>query len=157
MAERLTDKFNKLFSILVTGIANFTKAGAGLPISTVNTIAVAPTSSTTLTITMATDAWIAGIYPTVLTTAGAQVQDAWVDRIDITGFRIWDMQGALGPIYGPSPTVLPKTGQQFSGYARPFPVRQGDVISVTFTSLNAAALRGTVFVDAYRADDLGPG
>jgi hypothetical protein len=159
MAERMTDAFNRLFSSLVNSIVNYTKAGCGLPITVINTTPIAATATTVLTITMPTDAWVSGIYPTCATAAGAQLQDVWVDRIDIAGFQIWDMQGALGPIYGEAVTssaMLPATPQARHGYARPFLVRQGDTISVSFSSLNAAVQRGTVFIDAYRADALRP-
>ena len=157
MAERLTEKFNRNFEVITESIANFTHVREGLPICVVNAVPVAATSSTTMTITMPTDCWIDGIYPTVFTTAGVAVQDAWVDRIDIAGFRIWEMQGSVGPIFaGLTQNSLPQTAQAFHGYARPFKVRQGDVITTTFTSLNAAVLRGTVFVDAYRVDPMHP-
>tara|TARA_R110002110_G_scaffold203316_1_gene414428 strand:+ start:206 stop:676 length:471 start_codon:yes stop_codon:yes gene_type:complete len=153
MAERMTDKFTKLFTMLTNAIVNFTKAGAGLPITVINTTPVQPLAASVLTITMPTDAWVCGIYPTVTTVLGAQVQDVWCDRIDIAGFNIWDMQGAVAPVFGVGQT-LPLWSQGFHGYARPFLVRQGDVITVTFTSLNAAATRGTVAIDSYRADHL---
>ena len=153
----MTDKFNRLFSTLVGAVSRYAKLGSGLPITVVNTVAVAATSSTQLTITMPTDAWVSGIYPTVLTTAGVAVQDAWCDSIDIAGFRIYDMQGALGPIFNPAAVnSIPQTAQTFHGYPHQFRVRQGDTITITFTSLNAAILRGTAYIDAYRVDHLEP-
>jgi hypothetical protein len=162
MAERMTDKFNRLFTSLTNALVNWTKAGAGLPITVINTVPVLPAATSTLTITMPVDSWVCGIYPTVLNVAAAaaEVSDAWCDRIDIAGFQIWTMQGALSPVYGAagsSTGTLPLTNQAIHGYARPFLVRQGDTITVSFTSQVAAGgatYRGTVFIDAYRADHL---
>lgn len=163
MAERMTDKFNRLFQALVNAVVNWTKAGAGLPITVINTIPVVPAATTPLTITMPVDSWVCGVYPTVVNTAAipsTQVTDAWCARIDIAGFQIWSMQGAIGPVFGESFSVnstLPLTNQANHGYARPFLVRQGDTITVSFTNLQAAGgatYRGTVFIDAYRADNL---
>ena len=151
MAGRLTDQFTALFQSLVNAIVNWTKAGAGLPITVINTIPIAVAATTNLTITMPVDSWVCGIYPSVVSpgvppATALQVTDAWCSRIDIAGFNIWTMQGLIGPIFGDQGT---------HGYARPFLVRQGDTITVSFTSLNAATVyRGTVFIDAYRADTL---
>jgi hypothetical protein len=164
MAGRLTDHFTALFQSLVDAIVNWTKAGAGLPITVINTIPVAVAATTNLTITMPVDSWICGIYPTVLdptvVTGATQVNDAWCSRIDIAGFNIWSMQGLIAPLFGAATSngaTLPSTSQGVHGYARPFLVRQGDTITVAFTSLQPAAgivYRGTVFIDAYRADHL---
>ena len=163
MAERMTDKFNRLFSGMVNSIINWTKGGAGLPITVINTVPVLPAATSTLTITMPVDSWVCGIYPTVLNVAAVpstQVNDAWCDRIDIAGFQIWSMQGAIAPVYGESgssTSTLPLTNQAIHGYARPFLVRQGDTITVSFTSLVAAGgatYRGTVFIAAYPDDSL---
>jgi|TARA_R110000751_G_scaffold44863_3_gene102302 hypothetical protein len=161
MAERMTDKFNRLFSSLVNAVVNWTKAGAGLPITVINTVPVLPAATTNLTITMPVDSWVCGVYPTVLNVAAAtaaQVTDGWCSRIDIAGFQIWSMQGLIGPVFGETTSTsstLPLTNQAMHGYARPFLVRQGDTITVSFTSLSAAnTYRGTVFIDAYRADSL---
>jgi hypothetical protein len=163
MAARLTDQFTKLFTSLVNAIVNWTKAGAGLPITVINTVPVLPAATTNLTITMPVDSWVCGVYPTVLNVAAVpstQVSDGWCSRIDIAGFQIWSMQGLIGPVFGESTSAsstLPLTNQAAHGYARPFLVRQGDTITVSFTSLQPAAgitYRGTVFIDAYRADHL---
>ena len=163
MAGRLTDQFTALFQSLVNAIVNWTKAGAGLPITVINTIPIAVAATTNLTITMPVDSWVCGIYPSVVSpgvppATALQVTDAWCSRIDIAGFNIWTMQGLIGPIFGDvssASSTLPVTNQGTHGYARPFLVRQGDTITVSFTSLNAATVyRGTVFIDAYRADTL---
>ena len=165
MAARLTDQFTKLFTSLVNAIVNWTKAGAGLPITVINTVPVLPAATTNLTITMPVDSWVCGVYPSVVNApappgVAIQVTDAWCSRIDIAGFQIWSMQGLIGPVFGDAASVsstLPQTNQATHGYARPFLVRQGDTITVSFTSLQLAAgltYRGTVFIDAYRADTL---
>ena len=130
----------------------------------INTIPVVAAGTTNLTITMPVDSWVCGIYPTVVNPAAVlgatQVNDGWCSRIDIAGFNIWTMQGLIGPLFGAATSTdatLPVTSQGSHGYARPFLVRQGDTITVSFTSLQPVGglvYRGTVFIDAYRADTL---
>lgn len=160
---RPTDIAANALQAVAAKLAVFTRADYGLPITLTGAVQVAATSSAVLSITIPTDSYVRSILHTVLLDAnGSAVSDAFLDRVDVAGFQIYDAQTATVPLLNPvNAAGVPSANGQFSplntvGFPRGFKLRQGDTIEFTFTSNNAAATRGSVQVDAFRIDQMHP-
>ena len=159
--QRLTDLVANALATLANAVVSWARQDWGLPITITGAATIPITGSAQLTITLPTDSHIRSITHTVLLDAtGAAVPDAFLDRIDVAGFQIYDAQTAVVPL--PAPVTGAGAPGAFStplrtlGYPKGFRLRQGDTIQFTFTSNNAAVTRGSVQVDAYRIDQLRP-
>ena len=160
MAQRLTDRFTEAFAAVANAISVYTRANQGLPMIMVKATSVAAAATSTLTITATTDVWVNGIETNITTAAFALVNDARVTRIQVAGFLLMEDQGSDEPFF--YDTTGGRAGyqnaSQWKGYATPFQIRQGDIISVTCENNDAStAAILSVKVDAYRTTSAAPG
>jgi len=159
--QRPTDIAAGAFAVIADTLRSWARQDYGLPITLTGAATIPVTGSAQLTITIPTDSYIRSITHTVLLDAtGAAVPDAFLDRIDVAGFQIYDAQTAVVPLSAPvtgagAPGAF-STPLRTLGYPKGFRLRQGDTIQFTFSSNNAAVTRGSVQVDAYRIDQLRP-
>lgn len=160
MVQRLTDKFTEAFQHLANAVAVYTRSNQGLPMIMAKADNIPAASTQTLTITATTDVWINGIQTNVTDAAFALVADARVTRIQVAGFLLYDDQGANEPFFYDTTGGRAgyDTAENFKGFASPFLIRQGDIISVTCENNNGAAARIlSTRVDSYRTTQARPG
>jgi hypothetical protein len=160
MVQRLTDKFTEAFQTLVSAVQTYTRANQGLPMIMAEALSVPAASTQSLTITCTTDVYVNNIQTNVTSAAFALVNDARVTRIQVAGFLLYEDQGTQTPFF--YDTTGGRAGyegaENFKGYATPFKLRQGDVITVTCQNTDAAnAAILSVKVDAYRTTQARPG
>ena len=158
MAQRITDLMTQLVSMIATAFRRWSNADYGLPITMTNAIAVPQSATVQLSVTVPVDCFVRGIYPVVCAPAAPQTVDdeMFVAGITIAGFSLWDCQAVIAPVLSSANPNQPLSANQISGYPGGFKLRQGDVVTVSFTNGPTAAGRGSVFIDAYRCDSLRP-
>jgi hypothetical protein len=161
MAERLTDKVTGAITSMAAALRTYTRASQGLPMTMAKGVAIAVSTTQTITITAATDVWVNGIYTSITTAAaGAVMIDAKVTRMEISGFLIYENQDTAQNCHFFDTTggwAGKGTPMNYRGLANPFVLRQGDVLSVTFQNGPTAGATASVMVDAYRCNRLSPG
>jgi hypothetical protein len=153
VAQRLTDKITEAIARAANALTVYTRANQGLPIVMVKALSVAASTTSTLTFTVATDCWVNGITTNVTTAAFVLVNDARVTRIEVAGFLLFEDQGTQCPFFYDATSGRSgyETAENFKGYATPFRLRQGDVLSVTCQNDDASnAAIVSAKIDAYR-------
>jgi hypothetical protein len=160
MADRLTDKFTKAFAAAAHAISVYTRANQGLPMIMVKADSIPAVTTQTLTITATTDVWVNGIETNITSAAFALIATARVTRIQVAGFLLFEDQGSNEPFFFDTSGGRAgyQNASQWKGFATPFQIRQGDIISVTCENNTAAAVAIlSVKVDAYRTSHNQPG
>ena len=160
MATRITDAITKAIAQTAHAISVYTRASQGLPLTMVQAIQVAASSTQSLTMTATTDIWVNGISTNLTTVAMVLVDDARITRMEIAGFLIYEDQGTDEPLF--MDTTGGRAGynnpQGYHGFPTPFVMRQGDVLTVTCENNDAGAVAVlSVKVDAYRCSMQRPG
>lgn len=160
MAKRLTDSVTDAIDSIAKAIRTYTRASQGLPMTMVRALAVPVNTTQSVTITAATDVWVNGVFTNITTAAGLYLFDAQVTRMEISGFLIYENQ-STGVTAWFKDAVGGKAGYDhplnYKGFANPFVLRQGDILTVTFQNGPTAAAQCSVLVDAYRCTRLSPG
>ena len=153
----MTDKISEIFQAIGRAVQVYTRANQGLPLIMTRAISVPAATTQTLTITCTTDVYVNNIQTNVTSAAFALVNDARVTRIQVAGFLLYEDQGTQTPFFydNTGGRAGYDTAENFKGFATPFRIRQGDVISVTCQNLDAAnpAIL-SVKTDSYRTTPL---
>lgn len=158
MAQRISDIMTQLVSMLTAAFRKWSNVDYGLPITMTNAIAVPQSTTTQLSVTVPVDCFVRGIYPVICAPGapGTVDDEMFVAGVTIAGFTLLDCQATIAPVFSSTNPNQPLNANQISGYPGGFKLRQGDVITVSFTNGPTAAGRGSVYVDAYRCDSLRP-
>jgi hypothetical protein len=159
MGTRITDFITQLCATMVAAFRKWSRVEYGLPITITNSIACPVSSTTQLSVTVPVDCWVRGVYPEIVDPAApATMQnDMFVSSVTIAGFTLLDCQATIQPIFASVYPNTPQTPLNKLGFPNGFKLRQGDVITISYVNQDAANPgRGSVFVDAYRCDQLRP-
>ena len=161
MVQRITDKVTDAITKAAQALSVYTRATQGLPITMVSAVAVPINQTQSVTITATVDCWVNAVSTNQVVTATAALSfTSLVTRIQIAGFTIFENQNTAV-----TPLMFDVTGgragyetpRNYHGVSTPFVMRQGDVMTVSFQNGAAAAITGTVEVDAYRCTHLTSG